>query len=477
MPVKAFTFLSLWLLVSRASALDIADAAHLLARTGFGATPEEIAPLAPLDRAQAVSLLLADARTTPVVLLPEWADDNPLSRRPGAKATAEDKQAFAKAERARAAELEGWWYHEMAATDSPLTERMVLFWHNHFTSSLQKVRFPELMLRQNLLLRRLALGSFSEMAHQVARDPAMLLYLDGQTNVKAHPNENFARELMELFTVGEGHYTESDVREAARAFTGWRVNPRTGAFFVDAKRHDDGVKTILGRTGRWSGDDVIDILLSRPETAVFVVDKLWREFISAAPDPVEVAKLASAFASDGYRIKPLMQALLTTDAFWAPANRGTLVKSPVELAVGMNRLLDLGPQLEAALPRVGRGLGEEVFDPPTVRGWPGGEQWIDSRTLLGRESFVKAAIRSAGLAAGRPGRAPAAPAADGCTSRVGGLRQWVAEQGGDPYGPLAELLLPLPPSHPAPGGTGPLYPGGFAAALRAVLSDPSYQLD
>ena len=470
MPVKAFTFLLFPFLVSTASALDLADAAHLLARTGFGATPAEVAPLLPLDRSQAVALLLDGARTSPVVLLPDWADDNPLSRRPRAQATIEERQAFARAERARAAELEGWWYHEMSATDSPLTERMVLFWHNHFTSSVRQVRFPELMLRQNLLLRHLALGSFAEMAHQVARDPAMLLYLDGQTNVKGHPNENFARELMELFTLGEGRYTEDDVKAAARAFTGWRVNPRTGEFFVDAKRHDGGVKTILGRTGRWGGDDVLDILLARPETAVFVVQKLWRAFVSPDPDPAVVAKLASDFRSDGYRIRPLMQALLTTDAFWAPANRGTLVKSPVELLVGMNRLLDLGPQVQAALPRVGRGLGEEIFDPPTVRGWPGGEEWIDSRTLVGRENFVKAAVLSAGLVAGKAGPAGAAPQPDACTSRVGGLRQWASEQAGGAFGPLAALLLPLPPAGPAPDGD-------FPAALRAVLSDPLYELE
>ncbi len=470
MPVRALIFLLFPFLISTASALDLADAGHLLARTGFGATPAEVAPLLPLDRSRAVALLLDGARATPVVLLPEWADDNPLPRRPGAQATVEERRAFAEAERARAAELEGWWYREMSATDSPLTERMVLFWHNHFTSSVQKVRFPELMLRQNLLLRRLALGSFAEMAHQVARDPAMLLYLDGQTNVKGHPNENFARELMELFTLGEGHYGEIDVKEAARAFTGWRADPRTGRFFVDAKRHDDGVKTILGRTGRWDGDDVIDILLARPETAVFVVGKLWREFVSPDPGPSEVEKLASAWRSDGYRMRPLMQALLSTDAFWAPANRGTLVKSPVELLVGMNRLLDLDAKAQAALPRVGRGLGEEIFFPPTVRGWPGGEEWIDSRTLVGREDFVKAAVRSAGLVAQKAGPAAAAPQPDACTSRVGGLRQWASEQGGDAFGPLAGLLLPLPPAGPAPGGE-------FAAALRAVLSDPAYQLD
>src|SRR5450432_4935955 len=227
-------------------------------------------------------------------------------------------------------DLRGWWVEEMLATPSPLTERMTLFWHNHFVSSQQKVKLAELMYRQNVTLRANALGNFGVLLHAIGRDPAMVIYLDSAQNRKGTPNENFAREVMELFTLGEGNYTEQDVKEAARAFTGWSLDRTSGQFVFRRFIHDDGVKTVLGRTGNLDGDQVLDILLAQPATAEFVTSKLWREFVSPDPDPREVRRIAQLFRSSNYDIKVALRALLTCDAFWAPENRGTLVKSPVE---------------------------------------------------------------------------------------------------------------------------------------------------
>ena len=198
----------------------------------------------------------------------------------------------------------------MLTTPSPLTEKMVLFWHNHFVSSLQKVRSPVLMYRQNALLRKHALGYFGDLLHEVAKDPAMVIYLDSASNRKGQPNENFAREVMELFTLGEGNYGENDIKEAARAFTGWSLDPDTGEFVVRPLIHDDGVKTVLGRSGNFDGDAVLDILLAQPQTAEFIVAKLWREFVSPTPDPAEVKRIARMFRDNRYNIKVALRALL-----------------------------------------------------------------------------------------------------------------------------------------------------------------------
>jgi uncharacterized protein (DUF1800 family) len=225
----------------------------------------------------------------------------------------------------------------MLATRSPLTERMTLFWHNHFVSSQQKVRYTRLMYEQNVLLRRHAVGNFGELLHAVSKDPAMVIYLDSASNRKGKPNENFAREVMELFTLGEGNYSEQDIKEAARAFTGWSVDPDSGEFMFRRPAHDDGVKTVLGRSGNFDGDAVLDILLAQPQTAEFIVSKLWREFVSPAPDAMEVKRIARMFRDNRYNIKVALRALLTADAFYAPQNRAVLIKSPVELIVGTLR--------------------------------------------------------------------------------------------------------------------------------------------
>jgi uncharacterized protein (DUF1800 family) len=282
----------------------------------------------------------------------------------------------------------------MLATDSPLSEKMTLFWHNHFVSSQQKVRFPKLLVDQNRLLRQQALGNFGTLLHAIARDPAMVLYLDSAQNRRAAPNENFARELMELFTLGEGRYGERDVKEAARAFTGWSIDRQTGDFRFYRFLHDGGDKTVLGRTGAFDGDAVLDILLAQPATAEFLTLKLWREFVSPDPDPAEAARIAAVLRQSHYAIRPWLRALLLSPAFWAPAHRGVLVKSPVEFLLGLVETLDVADVDPRVLALASRQLGQDLFAPPNVKGWPGGDAWIGSSTLLARRQMVEHMFRA-----------------------------------------------------------------------------------
>jgi uncharacterized protein (DUF1800 family) len=388
-----------------ASAMDFDEARHLLSRTSFGATPAEIRALEAQDYAAAVDRLLGSVRRSALTPAPAWINQGPAElRRQQQAAVAEAKTGVdgKKLQVVRPVQEEGrdlrnWWVEEMLATDQPLTERMVLFWHNHFTSSFLKVRYPAALLRQNALFRREALGNFATLLKDVARDPAMLIYLDGMRSVARQPNENFGRELLELFTLGEGHYSEADIKAAARAFTGWTVDRETGEFRSRDHEHDDGEKTFLGQTGRFGGDQIIAILLRHPRTAETIVEKLWREFVSLQPDPAEVKRLAASFRN-GYEIKPLMRSLLLSAQFRDPANRGALIKSPVELIVGTVHVLGLPVAEKTQLVRMMQGLGQTPFDPPNVKGWAGGESWVTTYTLLLRQQFLRRMVEATAVA-------------------------------------------------------------------------------
>jgi len=376
-----------------ATLLGFDDARHLLNRTSFAANPEEINAFARLTREQAVDRLLAGGRNPPVTPPPSWTGEPFQSPRRFQAMSAEERK-LARAELfQRAFELQSWWLSEMLSTPSPLTEKMTLFWHNHFVSSQQKVRSPQLMYQQNVLLRRHALGNFRQMLHAVARDPAMVIYLDSASNRKGSPNENFARELMELFTLGEGNYGESDVKEAARAFTGWSINPATGEFLFRSAVHDDGMKTVLGRTGDFQGDGVLDILLEQPQTAEFIVGKLWRELVARDPDPAEVKRIARVFRDSGYEIGTALRAILDSDAFYSSQNRAGLIKSPIELVVGTLRQFKFKTGEVMPFVLAANQLGQALFAPPNVKGWPGGETWINSTTLLARKAFLERLFR------------------------------------------------------------------------------------
>ena len=293
-----------------AAPMGVDEARHLLNRTGFEAHAAEIDAVARLSRKDAVERVLAGTGTAARNPAPQWIGEYIPPRRLRGLSDEERKQ-FQRQQVERALELKGWWIAEMLATASPLTERMTLFWHNHFTTSLQKVRSPSLVYRQNVLLRRHALGNFGQLLHAASKDPAMLVYLDAAANRRGQPNENFAREVMELFTLGEGHYSEQDVREAARAFTGWSIEPESGEFLWRPFAHDGGAKSVLGRSGEFKGDDVLDILLAEPRTAEFVVGKLWKEFVSPTPDVREAGRIARAFRESNYDVKTALRALFT----------------------------------------------------------------------------------------------------------------------------------------------------------------------
>jgi uncharacterized protein (DUF1800 family) len=465
------------------------DARHLLARTGFGPTDAEVRTLAAMPRSDAVARLLREARTTPVTPPPAFAIDTGPMRPPGRDAPDAERKVFLQQQFRHGLQLRAWWVQEMLLTPSPLTERMTLFWHDHFVSSQQKVRIARLMYGQNAMLRTNALGNFGALLHAAAKDPVMLLYLDGAQNRKGQPNENFAREVMELFTLGEGHYTEQDVKEAARAFTGWSLNRETGEYLFRPGLHDFGSKTVLGRSGNFDGDAVLDILLAQSSTAEFVTAKLWREFVSPDPDAHEVRRIAQAFRASSYDIKVALRAILLSDAFWARENRGTLVKSPVEFIVGTLRQLEVQPPSGLPFAIVSAGMGQNLFSPPNVKGWPGGNAWIDANTLLARKQFVdrlaradEASMRMTAIAMPQgnenddKARAQrlAREADRGVRSLHFDAGTWLASRNGrtpaDKEHAAQALLLALPPQTPPPAGDDAL---GF---VRATLQDPVYQL-
>jgi uncharacterized protein (DUF1800 family) len=292
------------------------------------------------------------------------------------------------------ARLQAIWLYRMIFTPHPLRERMALFWHNHFATSHAKVKNSALMQRQVDLLREHALGRFGPMLAAIGRDPAMLVWLDSTENRKAHPNENYAREVMELFTLGRGRYTEKDVQEAARALTGWFV--QRDRFREIPGQHDDGPKTILGRTGAWRGDDLPAILLDQPACAEFLCGKLVRHFVTEVdPLPSElVAPLAQGFREAGYDIRVPVETILRSRLFHSAAMRRRRVKCPVEFAVGTIRALEvLRPTVGAeALARACGGMGQNLYAPPSVAGWEGGTSWASSAAMLARANFALALL-------------------------------------------------------------------------------------
>jgi len=472
-------------LAHAAGTLGFDDARHLLNRTSFAANVEDIHAFSRLTREQAVDRLLGWSGKPAANPPPPWVGE-PFESPRRFRGMSEESRKLAQRELIQKAfELQSWWLTEMLTTPSPLTEKMTLFWHNHFVSSQQKVRSPQLMYRQNLLLRRHALGNFGELLHAIARDPAMVIYLDSASSRKGEPNENFAREVMELFTLGEGHYGERDIKEAARAFTGWSINPGTGEFVFRRMAHDDGVKTVLGRTGNLDGDAVLDILLAQPQTAEFLVAKLWREFVSPDPDPAEVKRIGRIFRDSGYEIRAALRALLASEAFYAPRNRAALIKSPIDLVVGTLRQFNFTTGEVLPFVLAANQLGQRLFAPPNVRGWPGGEAWINSTTLLARKGFLERLFRADELkpmlaaAMGGAMDAPkgAARLDDGRARFMRAMMEirfdsgrWLAQFGGEDASMVERVLLAAAPvGAPASGAQG-------MELIRQLTQDPVYQL-
>ncbi len=362
--------------------LGFQESFHLLARTGFGVEYADLISLQKFSRTEAVDLLLGEIHQKPRSRLPAFVLENV---HPDKK----DKDAI----RMQVEELKSWWSNEMRSTDSQLTEMLVLFWHNHFTSSLEKVRFPVLLFRQQELFRLEAGGSFANLLKNIWQDPAMILYLDTQSNRKGAPNENFARELLELFTLGVGNYTEQDIREAARAFTGYQVDKATGKVTFKPKRHDAGQKTFLGQSGPFLGADIIRIILENKKTALFITRKLSLCFMARLPAAEVIAEWANEFYQSGYQMRPLLRRILPSEAFLAECNQGTLIKSPVDFVIGSLRSFRELEIEDAVVTNLLKRLGQDLFNPPNVRGWPGGREWISTTTLMLRKQAIEKAFR------------------------------------------------------------------------------------
>jgi hypothetical protein len=393
-------------------------AAHLLERAGFGGTPEEIETLAKMTPQRAVARLVRFEGTDAGQLPPfdhsgihdPGLEPFPPSRPAVTDAAKEKGEALGIKVKPsgnrrlqpivdeffywlRASALETnrvayWWANRMLTSPRPLQEKMALLWHGHFASNEAKVRDYRKLLGQLEIFQKHGLGNFRDLTVAVAQDPAMLSFLDAGVNIKGASNENFAREIMELFTMGVGHYTEKDIREAARAFTGW--NYVDLKFVVNKDQHDDGEKTFLGKTGRFDGVDVIDIIMQQPATADFIAGKIYRFFVREDLTPELQKQLGSVLRQAHYEISPLLEKIFLSRDFYSPASVGTQIKSPVQLAVSTYRKLGLknipgAPDFNLAT----GALGQQLFAPPTVAGWAGGQSWITPGLLLERGNFAR----------------------------------------------------------------------------------------
>jgi uncharacterized protein (DUF1800 family) len=366
---------------SRQQPWDLPQAVHLFRRAGFGATWAELQQALRNGPQKTVERLVTG----------------------DAGADAKRREAFYAEVRntgqtaaLNVEGLPGWWLYVMLHTPHPLLEKMTLFWHGHFATSGAKVDKGDLMLAQNELLREHALRPFGPLLRGMARDVAMLLWLDSASNKKFKPNENFAREVMELFCLGLGNYTEKDIKEAARAFTGWEV--RHERFVFNPHQHDEGAKTVLGQRGNWNGDDVLRILLEQPAAGRFLAGKVYRYFISdTAPPPALIEPLADGYRKHNYDTAWLVRTVLSSNLFYSPHAIVQKIKAPVEMAIGLVRALE-GTTNTVALAEDLRKLGQGVFYPPNVKGWDGGAEWINSSTLLSRVNLVWAIV------SGRDGR-------------------------------------------------------------------------
>lgn len=347
---------------------------HLWSRAGFGVP---LSWQSPWDESQLLSFLLKDAAAhQPIKVADEYSSvlDNPLN------SAVMDKSEMQKMRTGYVRSLNHNWYLRMASGKGVLREKMTLFWTNFFSC---RSNNPLFVHHLHEIIRKHALGSFRDLLLEVSRSPAMLQFLNNQQNRKAQPNENFAREVMELFTIGRGNYSEQDVREAAKAFTGWTFNLK-GEFEFRERVHDAGIKSILGKTGNFRGEDVIHILLEKRETARWIVSRFWKGFISNDPDMKRVNELADRFFDNDYSIHVLLTSVYESDWFYNSKYRGQLIKSPAELMVPLIRDFNIRFENHNVLLGFQKLLGQVLFNPPNVAGWPGGRSWIDSSSLAVR---------------------------------------------------------------------------------------------
>jgi len=353
--------------------------AHLLRRAGFGATPGELHRYLAMGTARATEVLLDYPKISNAGLEGALPAVDPSGGRAAAPVAA----------------IQGWWLQRMAETARPLEEKMTLFWHGLLTSGLDKAG-PAQMFTQNQLFRKMAMGNLDDLLKAVSKDPAMMIYLDTETNRKGKPNENYARELMELFTTGISHYTEDDVRESARAFTGWTLQGAqqrrltTDSLFVP-RLHDDGPKTFLGKTGNFTGDDIVDMLVPLRATAERLSTRLFSFFAYPNPEPEIVHHLADTFQKNRHNVGAVVREIVAMDAFYSEKAYRALVKSPAELVAQTLKATGADAKGYVAAATAMAPMGQVLFYPPNVAGWPGGGSWINSSTLLTRINLANGA--------------------------------------------------------------------------------------
>ena len=359
---------------------------HLFQRAGFGATPEQIREFGEKSPEKVLKFLLKDSEKINFLAIIDEETETVMKKKmlrnilEMKNLPAQEIKDQIKVQREKLTDLNFLWVKNMASGESMLREKMTLFWHGHFAC---RIRQPLLTQVQNNVIRQNALGKFGDLLLAISKDPAMLQFLNNQQNRKNSPNENFAREVMELFTLGRGNYTEKDVKEAARAFTGWGSNPM-GEFIFRTNQHDDGKKVFQGKTGNFKGEDILKIILENPKTSTFICAKIYRYFVNENVDNQIVDKMAKRFRSNDYDIADLMEYTFKSDWFYLPENIGTRIKSPVELLIGLQRNFGIEFQQKQSVLFIQKALGQILFYPPNVAGWSGGKNWIDSSTLMTR---------------------------------------------------------------------------------------------
>lgn len=369
--------------------LTTKEARHLSVRTGLGVRWDEVNRYYGGSRTTSVrhAIYSSSRWELPPPPVTRW---QPWNKRTTAQQQNQSRRRLMLDKQA----VKHWQIEMLLRTPYPLTERMVLFWHNLFTTSMDKVNQPELLIQQNRLFRHHALGNFKQFLHAIIRDPAMLIYLDNNTNTKGKTNENFARELLELFTVGEGNFRESDMHAAKRALTGWSVDRRTGKFVFHEHLHDNSVKNFMGQKGNFNGNDIINILLQNPRTAKNIAEriasKFWSEFVSdERPNPSTIQRWGNVFRHSNYDIRTLLMAVLNSPEFWSPRHRGEKAKSPVELVVGTLRSLRFTSSMTPSqIMYVCNTLGQPLFEPETPEGYKGGREWLTPYSLPIRTNLM-----------------------------------------------------------------------------------------
>jgi uncharacterized protein (DUF1800 family) len=448
-------------------------AAHLLRRAGFGGTPDEIRRCAAMPAAEAAAGLLAVPPANSISP-PQGIEDaaRPVSMGDDPQQRAMQRKELRREGRQAIVALQLWWLNRMLTTPAPLQEKMTLYFHGHFTS-LATPRFPWVTYDQNALFRSYALGNLRELTRDVSKSAAMLIYLNGAQNVAAHPNENYARELMELFTLGVDAYTEKDVRESARAWTGWRVAKGTRAVSFDASLHDAGRKTFLGRNGNFAGDDIVDIIFEQPQCARYFAASLLNWFVYNDPEPQLIDSVAAILRKHRFELAPVVSTLLSSNVFYSERAYRALVKSPVEFVVGTYKALGLGEVDESALAALQQ-MGQRLFFPPTVAGWPGGQNWLTSGTMIARQNFLTRLLGSQTLSTSSWLRG--LPVASASASRV--LAETILQ------GDVAPASLVELESYLGGAGTAALaslsvenYDQRVSGAVYLAMATPAYQLN